>query len=85
MSVRNLEHLFRPTSVAVIGASRTPKSIGNQVVANLVEYGYTGPVFPINPKARSIYSGPTSSRAAPRSRRPRGVPVAIRPRSRFCQ
>ena len=51
-----LDPILKPRSVAVIGASRTPKSIGNQVVVNLVEHGYTGPVYPINPKAHSINS-----------------------------
>ncbi|MGE0712108.1 MAG: acetate--CoA ligase family protein [Planctomycetota bacterium] len=46
--------LFRPRSVAVIGASRREDAIGHLVVKNLVEFGFTGPVFPINPQARSV-------------------------------
>ena len=49
-----LDGLFRPKSIAVIGASNNPFSIGNIVIKNLVEYGFKGPIYPINPKARSI-------------------------------
>ncbi|NOZ01179.1 MAG: CoA-binding protein, partial [Deltaproteobacteria bacterium] len=51
-----LDGLFRPRSVAVIGASNNPYSIGNIVIRNLAAYGFKGPVFPINPKSRSIRS-----------------------------
>jgi acetyl coenzyme A synthetase (ADP forming)-like protein len=53
-----LDGLFRPRSVAVIGASRRVGSIGRQVVANLVGGGFTGPVYPINPKAEVVLSMP---------------------------
>jgi acetyltransferase len=53
-----LDGLFRPRSVAVIGASRRPGSIGRQVVANLVGGGFTGPVYPVNPKAEVVLSIP---------------------------
>jgi len=51
-----LDGLFRPGSVAVIGASNNPFSIGNIVIRNLAAYGFKGPIFPINPKAREIRS-----------------------------
>lgn len=47
---------MQPRSVAVIGASRSPDTIGHQIVANLVRYGYTGPVFPVNPHADSVHA-----------------------------
>lgn len=50
MSVRNLEALFRPASVAVIGASDRAGSIGALVMRNLLQGGFTGPVWPVNPK-----------------------------------
>src|SRR6266567_6396581 len=50
MSVRNLEYLFRPGSVAVIGASRKPRSVGATVLRNLVEGGFAGAIVPVNPK-----------------------------------
>lgn len=52
----SLDPLFRPRSVAVVGASRTPDSIGWQVVDNLLRHGYTGVITPVNPRARSIHS-----------------------------
>ncbi len=51
-----LDSIFRPRSIAVVGASRSPSTIGYQLVANLIQYGYTGAVYPINPKAASIHS-----------------------------
>jgi len=49
-----LESLFRPKSVAVIGASTKELSIGNRVIRNLVDFGFKGPIFPINPKADEV-------------------------------
>ncbi len=51
-----LDGLFRPRAVAVIGASANPYSIGHIVVRNLTRYGFTGPVFPVNPKGGVIRS-----------------------------
>jgi len=51
-----LDGLFRPQSVAVIGASNNPYSIGHIVIKNLAHYGFKGPIYPINPKERSIRS-----------------------------
>ena len=50
MSVRNLEHLFRPRSIAVIGASGAPRSVGATVLHNLVEGKFAGAIMPVNPK-----------------------------------
>jgi acetyl coenzyme A synthetase (ADP forming)-like protein len=52
----NLEALLRPRSVAVIGASRTPGSIGGVLLGNLLEKGFAGPVYPVNPKATFVHS-----------------------------
>ncbi|MFC1876891.1 CoA-binding protein, partial [Thermodesulfobacteriota bacterium] len=49
-----LDTLFRPKSVAVIGASTKEMSIGNRVIRNLVDFGFKGPIFPINPKADEV-------------------------------
>ena len=50
----SLEPLFAPRSIAVVGASRTPNSVGNAIMSNLVIGGFTGVVYPVNPKAKSI-------------------------------
>jgi len=54
MSIRNLKYLFDPKSVAVIGASARPQSIGNLVMKNLLEGGFEGPIMPINPNHAAI-------------------------------
>ena len=51
---RPLDAVFRPRSIAVVGASREPKSVGRQVFDNLLAGGFQGPVFPIHPKAEHI-------------------------------
>ena len=48
MSRRNLEHLFKPSSVALIGASDRPRSIGATVMRNLRQGGFAGPLWPVN-------------------------------------
>ncbi len=45
---------FSPSSVAVIGASRSEGAVGHEIVRNLKNCGYTGKIFPINPKAEKI-------------------------------
>ena len=46
--------LLRPKSVAIIGASTTPGKIGHTVVKNLIESGYEGGIYPVNPTADEI-------------------------------
>src|ERR1700694_4798627 len=50
MSIRNLEHVFRPQSIAVISASETPRSVGATVLHNLIDGKFTGAIMPVNPK-----------------------------------
>lgn len=50
----NLEALFRPKSIAVIGASGTPGKIGYAVMKNLVDYGYEGKIYAVNVKGGEI-------------------------------
>jgi len=54
MSVRNLGSLFRPASVAVIGASNREHSVGAAVMRNLLEGGFAGPVMPVNPRHQAV-------------------------------
>jgi len=54
MSVRNLDSLFKPASVAVIGASNNLHSIGGVVMRNLLKGGFTGPIMPVNPKYPAV-------------------------------
>jgi acetyltransferase len=48
MSIRHLDFLFRPRSVALIGASDRPHSVGATVLRNLLQGGFDGPVYPVN-------------------------------------
>jgi len=49
-----LDFIFNPSSIAVIGASEDEKKIGHIVFRNLVEKGFKGKVFPVNPKRKEI-------------------------------
>jgi acetyl coenzyme A synthetase (ADP forming)-like protein len=53
---QDLDAVFRPESVAVIGASRRLGSVGNQVLRNIIDGGFTGSVFPVNPRAKSVHA-----------------------------
>ena len=49
-----LDALFKPRSIAIVGASTKELSIGNVIARNLLTYGYTGKIYPINPVAPDI-------------------------------
>jgi acetyl coenzyme A synthetase (ADP forming)-like protein len=51
-----LDSILKPRSIAVIGASRSPRSIGHEILANLLRHGFTGPVYPVNPGAAAVHS-----------------------------
>ena len=53
---KQLDCLFAPRSIAVVGTSRGKGSIGREILHNLVDYGFQGPVYPVNPKADFIHS-----------------------------
>lgn len=52
--VSALGAFFRPSSVAVVGASSDPKKPGNTALRNMISMGYKGKIFPINPREPSI-------------------------------
>ena len=56
MQAASLDRLFRPRSIAVIGASRRKGSIGWQILHNLVLFEFQGMLFPVNPGAQVIHS-----------------------------
>jgi acetyl coenzyme A synthetase (ADP forming)-like protein len=49
-----LDAVFRPRSVAVIGASTERNALGRQILENLLTYGFRGHIFPVNPKAKEL-------------------------------
>jgi acetyl coenzyme A synthetase (ADP forming)-like protein len=53
-SVRSVERLLRPRSIAVVGAGRRPGSIGHALLQNLLDSGFTGDLFPVHPTAERI-------------------------------
>ncbi len=53
-TVASIRNVMAPRSVAVIGASRQPGSIGHLVFQNIMEGGFSGVVYPVNPKANAI-------------------------------
>ena len=64
MSIRNLDHLFDPASVAVFGASQRLTSVGGRVWANLHGSAFKGPVFAVNPKHADFDGQRVYARAA---------------------
>ncbi len=54
--VHELDSIFRPKSVAVVGASTRKGSIGREMVHNLISSDFHGKLFPVNPKADYINS-----------------------------
>jgi acetyl coenzyme A synthetase (ADP forming)-like protein len=49
-----LRTIFNPSSIAVIGASRTPTKIGHETLKNVLVHNYEGEVYPVNPYAEEI-------------------------------
>ena len=52
--VASMRHVLMPASVAVIGASRRPGSVGRAILQNLIDGGFPGPVYPVNPHAAEL-------------------------------
>lgn len=55
-AIAALEAILRPRSVAVIGASRERGTVAGELFHNLLEYGFQGPVYPVNRNARVVQS-----------------------------
>ena len=49
-----LDMFSNPRAVAVVGASRDPGKLGYGILSNIIQYGFSGDVYPINPKADEI-------------------------------
>ncbi len=72
--VASLQHLLEPASVAVIGAGRHRGSVGREILHNIVAGGFTGPVYPVNPRAHSMEGLACLASAADL---PEGVDLAV--------
>ncbi|QOF71323.1 bifunctional acetate--CoA ligase family protein/GNAT family N-acetyltransferase [Aminobacter sp. SR38] len=58
LTIRNLEFVLHPRSIAIFGASTRPGSVGAVVIENIVQGGFEGPIWPVNPKYREIAGRP---------------------------
>jgi acyl-CoA synthetase (NDP forming) len=54
-SNQQLERIFNPRSVAVVGASASPDKVGYRCVANILEPGFRGKVYPVNPGLAQLF------------------------------
>jgi acetyl coenzyme A synthetase (ADP forming)-like protein len=54
----SMRAVFAPSSIAVVGASRHRGQLGNEIVRNLLETGYTGSLYVVNPNAKEVESVP---------------------------
>ena len=55
MSIENLDKIFQPKSIAVVGASERDGSVGAALMRNLIERNFPGDIFPINPKHNKLW------------------------------
>ncbi|MBP0616886.1 bifunctional acetate--CoA ligase family protein/GNAT family N-acetyltransferase [Jiella mangrovi] len=58
MTTRNFDALFAPRSIALVGASNEPHTVGSVVARNLLSAGFSGPVMPVNAHHRQILGRP---------------------------
>ena len=70
----DLNALFTPKQVAVIGASATEGKIGNTVIQNMLDAGYEGEIIPVNPRSTEILGLPVTNDA---SKLPKGLDLAV--------
>ncbi len=59
MTTRNLDSLINAGSVALVGASKTPGSLGAVLAHNLFNSGFDGPIMPVNPRHEAVEDVPT--------------------------
>ena len=57
--VASLRHVLTPASIAVIGVSRRPGSVGRAILENIVDAGFSGQVYAVNPRAGELPAGET--------------------------
>ena len=58
LGIENLNHIFKPTRIAVIGASEREGSVGAKILHNLVYSGFAGKVYPVNPYRKTVQGIP---------------------------
>ncbi|PVE26409.1 GNAT family N-acetyltransferase [Microvirga sp. KLBC 81] len=81
MSTYRLDTLFSPRSIAVVGASPRPGSLGLTFLKNLIQGGFAGAIYPVNPHHRQIEDRPCFSSIAKLPETPDLVVIAVPPRN----
>ncbi len=79
MSVNVLDKLFKPKNIALIGASNRPMSVGSVIMKNLLEGGFKGNIFAVNPKGELIHGLQSYKNIAELPETPDLAVLAIRP------
>lgn len=62
--LKKLKYVFRPRSVAIVGASKTPNKIGNVLMKNFIDGKFMGKLYAINPKYKEVLGIPCSPRVS---------------------
>lgn len=70
----NLHAFFYPETVAIIGASASPGKVGHTIVSNMIQAGFKGKLYPVNPKASEIEGLPVVNDIADL---PRGLDLGV--------
>ena len=81
MSTYRLDTLFSPRSIAVVGASPRPGSLGLTFLKNLIQGGFAGALYPVNPHHGQIEGRPCFASVAKLPETPDLVVVAVPPRN----
>jgi len=81
MSTYRLDTLFAPRSIAVVGASPRPGSLGLTFLKNLIQGGFAGALYPVNPHHRQIEDRPCFPSVAKLPETPDLVVIAVPPRN----
>ena len=58
MTKLSLDKLIAPVSIAVVGVSQRPNTVGNEVIVNLQKGGYSGDLFFVNPQYKNLMGQP---------------------------
>lgn len=54
MTIRNLEHLFKPSSIAIISQGQATPALDTILIRNLMRGGFKGPIMPVNPQRQAL-------------------------------
>ncbi len=60
----NLDFLFNPNSIAIVGVSQDPTKLGSVLLSNLVEAGFKGKIYPVNPKYENLFGYKTYAKVS---------------------